>query len=64
MATSLPSAVVIRVCQTIVRRPRWMGVVSPMMRDPAGAAPTKFVLLSMVVVGTEVDLPCSAKADP
>ena len=50
MATSLPSAVVIRVCQTIVRRPRWMGVVSPRMRDPAGAAPTKFVLLSMVVV--------------
>ena len=34
----------------MVRRPRWIGVVSPTTVVPTGAGPTKFVLLSIVVV--------------
>ena len=34
----------------MVRRPRWIGVVSPVTVVPTGAGPTKLVLLSMVVV--------------
>lgn len=34
----LPSAVVTRVCQTIIRRPRCKGIVSPTIRLPTGAA--------------------------
>src|SRR6266566_3186045 len=36
-ATSLPSAVVTRVCHTIVRRPRCNGVAVPVTRLPGGA---------------------------
>ncbi len=50
IATSLPSVVVIRVCQTMVRRPRCRGVASPTIRAPTGAAPIKLVLLSIVAV--------------
>src|SRR5580700_12180000 len=49
-ATSLPSGVAIRVCQTIVRRPRCSGVASAVTRVPTGAAAMKLVLLSIVVV--------------
>jgi hypothetical protein len=50
IATSLPSAVVTRVCHTIVRRPRCNGIVSPTIRLPTGAALMKLVLLSIVAV--------------
>jgi hypothetical protein len=50
IATSLPSAVVTRVCHTIVRRPRCKGVVSPTIRLPMGAVLMKLVLLSIVAV--------------
>ena len=49
-ATRRPSLVETRVCQIIVRRPRWTGVVSPITRVPTGAGATKLVLLSTVVV--------------
>jgi hypothetical protein len=49
-ATSRPSGVATRVCQIIVRRPRWIGVASPTTRVPTGAGATKLVLLSIVVV--------------
>src|SRR5258707_1786708 len=39
-----------RVCQTIVRRPRCTGIASPVTRVPSGAAGMKLVLLSIVVV--------------
>lgn len=48
--TGFPWAVEIFVCQTIVRRPLWTGIVSPMTHVPAGAAPITLVLLSIVVV--------------
>ncbi len=45
---SRPSSVATRVCHTIVRRPRWTGLVSPITRVPTGAEATKLVLLSIV----------------
>jgi hypothetical protein len=35
-----------RVCQIMVRRPRWIGVASAVTRVPTGAGATKLVLLS------------------
>jgi len=49
-ATSLPSAVVTRVCHTMVRRRDGSASFSPITVAPTGAGPTKLVLLSMVVV--------------
>ena len=48
-ATSRPSGVETRVCQIMVRRPRWTGVASPITLVPIGAGATKLVLLSIVV---------------
>src|SRR5579862_195739 len=49
-ATSLPSSRVMRVCQTEVRLPIWIGSDSAVTTEPAFAEPMKFVLLSIVVV--------------
>src|SRR5467141_1789179 len=49
-ATSLPSSVSSRVCQTWVRRPRCTGVAVAMTVIPSFAPPMKLVLLSIVVV--------------
>jgi hypothetical protein len=49
-AISLPSSVSTRVCQTWVRRPRWISAQRPTRVEPAGAPAMKFVLLSSVVV--------------
>src|SRR5262249_26853395 len=49
-ATSLPASVLMRVCQICVRRPRWIGVASPIRVAPVGAGAMKLVLLSIVVV--------------
>ena len=49
-AHSLPSPRVIRVCQTMVVRPRCNGVHSAFATSPIGTAAKKFVLLSIVVV--------------
>src|SRR6202521_5432134 len=50
MATSLPSSVSSRVCQTWVRRPRCTGVAVAITVIPSLAPPMKLVLLSIVVV--------------
>ena len=50
IAASRPSLRMIRVCQTMVVRPRWSGVHSARMVSPAGTAAKKLVLLSIVVV--------------
>ena len=50
MASNLPCALVIRVCQTIVRRPRCTAAHSPVTVVPAGAGARKLVFDSMVVV--------------
>src|SRR5205085_3963339 len=49
-AASRPSPRVIRVCQTIVVRPRCSGVHSAFATSPIGTAAKKLVLLSIVVV--------------
>ena len=49
-AQSLPSLRVIRVCQTMVVRPRCSGVHSARAVSPTGMAAKKLVLLSMVAV--------------
>src|SRR5258708_35236295 len=41
-ATRRPSAVVVRVCHTIVRRPRFIGVDSPAIPPPTAAPTTHF----------------------
>ena len=50
MAQSLPSSRVIRVCHTMVVRPRCSGVHSARAVSPCGMAAKKLVLLSIVVV--------------
>src|SRR5450432_3098402 len=50
MATSLPSSVSSRVCQTWVRRPRCTGVAIAITVVPSLAPPMMLVLLSRVVV--------------
>ena len=50
IAHSLPSPRVMRVCQTIVVRPRCNGVHSAFATSPMGTAAKKLVLLSIVVV--------------
>src|SRR5579863_4498075 len=50
MAMRRPSGLVMRVCQTLERRPTCKGVASPVMVSPTRAAPRKLVLLSSVVV--------------
>src|SRR3546814_16530179 len=50
MAMRSPSALVTRVCQTIVLLPRWMGVHSPLTVVSMGAARRKLVFDSRVVV--------------
>ena len=50
MAASLPSPRMIRVCQTMVVRPRCSGVHSARKVSPSGTAAKKLVLLSMVAV--------------
>src|SRR3546814_9817487 len=49
-ATSAPSSVRMRVCQTDSLLPTFTGVASPTSTDPTGPAPRKLVLLSTVVV--------------
>src|SRR6516164_9719338 len=49
-ATSFPSSVSSRVCQTCVRRPRCTGVAVAITVLPSFAPPMKLVLLSIVVV--------------
>src|SRR5580700_5612874 len=49
-ATSFASSVATRVCQIWVLLPRWTTLVWPISAEPAGAEPTKLVLLSIVVV--------------
>ena len=46
----MPSSRVMRVCQTLVRPPLWIGVAVPVTVVPSFAAPRKLVLLSIVVV--------------
>ena len=50
LATSRPSALVILVSQTCVRRPRCSGTASAIRRVPTGEPAKKLVLLSIVVV--------------
>jgi len=49
-AHNLPSPRVMRVCHTMVERPRCSGVHSARAVSPTGMAAKKFVLLSMVAV--------------
>src|SRR3546814_16254176 len=49
-ATSAPSSVRMRVCQTDSLLPTFPGVASPTSNDPTDPTPRKLVLLSTVVI--------------